>query len=115
MPQLSLDIPHTLDRDEAAQRLKNRFAAACAEHQDRLSNFREEWHDHTFSFAFQALGMAVSGTVAVEPQRVRLEVALPLAAMFFRGAIEDRIRHEVDSLLTSDGEGDHEPIGNRSS
>jgi hypothetical protein len=99
MPQLSMDIPHALERDEAARRLREKFAAVRAEHQDRLSQFREEWHDHTFSFAFHALGMAVSGTVAVEPSRVRLDAHLPLAAMFFKGAIEDRIRQEVGNLL----------------
>ena len=45
--------------------------------------------DHTFSFAFRTLGMAVSGTVAVEPTRVRLAAALPLAAAFFKGTIEE--------------------------
>jgi hypothetical protein len=102
MPQLSLDIPHVLSQDEAARRLKEKFAAAHAEHQGRLSDFRQQWQDHTFSFSFQALGMAVSGTVAVEKERVRLAAKLPLAAMFFKGAIESRIRHEVGGLLAGE-------------
>jgi hypothetical protein len=115
MPQLSLDIPHVLDRDEAARRLKEKFAAVRAEHQGSLSNFREEWQDHTFSFAFQALGMAVSGTVAVEPERVRLDAQLPLAAMFFKGAIEHRIRQEVGTLLVPNGAADeNDQHGNHS-
>ena len=44
--------------------------------------------------------MAVSGTVAVEEKRVRLATDLPLAAMFFKAAIEDRIRQEVGTLLS---------------
>jgi hypothetical protein len=101
MGQLSLDIPHELTQDEAARRLKEKFAAARAEHQSRVSDFREEWLGHTFSFAFKAMGMAVSGTVAVEPKLVRLAATLPMAAMFFRNAIEERIRAEVGTMLAT--------------
>jgi hypothetical protein len=108
MPRLSLDFPHLLSQDEVLQRLRDKFAAAIAEHQDRVSDFRQEWQDHTFLFAFRTLGMAVSGTVAVEPARVRLAANLPLAAMFFKRAIEDQLRREMDNILsakdTSDGQ-----------
>lgn len=100
MPQLSLDIPHTLSQDEAARRLKERFATAQAEYQERLSDFREEWQDHTFSFGFKVLGMAVSGAVVVEPEKICLAAELPMAASLFKGAIEDRIRQEVDAMLS---------------
>ena len=100
MAQLSLDIPHALSQDEATRRLKEKFAAAHAEYQDRVSDFRQEWTDHAFSFDFKVLGMAVSGSVAVEPSNLRLAAELPMAASFFRGAIEDRIRQEVDTLLS---------------
>jgi hypothetical protein len=99
MPRLSLSVPHKLTPDEAKQRLQDKFAAAWAEHQSRVSNFHEEWRDHTLSFAFQAMGMAVSGTVAVEPQQVKVDAELPFAAMLFKGAIEQRLREEVSTLL----------------
>ena len=99
MPHLSLDIPHVLSPDEAVTRLKNKFAAARAEYQSNVSDFKEEWRDHTFSYAFKVLGMAVSGTIAVEEKWVHLATELPMAAMFFKAAIEDRIRKEVGALL----------------
>ena len=90
-----MNIPHLLGQDEAARRLKERFAAARAEYQNNVSDFREQWRDHTFSYGFKVLGMAISGTIAVEEKMVRLATDLPLAAMFFKAAIEDRIRQEV--------------------
>jgi hypothetical protein len=102
MPKLSLDIPHSLGQDEAARRLKTKLAAASAQYRDHLSDFRQQWQDHTLSFDFKAVGMAFSGTMAVQPQNIRLTAALPLAAMLFKGTIEDRIRQEVDSLLARD-------------
>ncbi len=100
MPRLAFDIPHSLGQDEALRRLKDRFAAAKAEHQDRVSNFREEWHDHTFSFGFDAMGMSVAGTVAVEQDRVALKADLPFAAVMLKGMIEQRLRQEVGGMLS---------------
>jgi hypothetical protein len=101
MPKLLLDIPHSLGQEEATRRLKEKFAAAQAEYQGQVSNFRQEWQDHTFSFGFHALGMAVSGTVAVEDAAVKLVTQLPLAAALFKGAIEQRLRQEVGKLLVA--------------
>jgi predicted NBD/HSP70 family sugar kinase len=100
MPKLSLSIPHKLTQDEAAQRLKTKFASAKTEYQERVSDFREDWRDHSLSFGFRILGMAISGTVAVEPTNIRLAADLPWGAAFFRSAIEDRVRQEVDTLLS---------------
>jgi hypothetical protein len=101
MPRLTLEVTHALGLDEALARLKKKLAAAMAEHQSRLSDFSEEWRDNTLLFAFRAMGMAVNGSVAVEPQLVRVDAQLPMAAAFFKGAIEDRLRHEVGQVLSS--------------
>jgi len=102
MPRITLEVPHSLGLDEAMRRLKDKFAAARAEHQGNVSNLREEWRDHIFSFAFQAMGMGVSGTVAVGPDQVKVHAELPFAAAFFKGAIEQRLRQEVGVLLASE-------------
>jgi hypothetical protein len=101
MPQLLLDIPHSLGQEEATRRLKEKFAAAQSQYQGQVSNYREEWQDHTFSFGFHALGMAVTGTVAVAEKNVKLTTTLPLAAAMFKGAIEKRIRQEMGDLLVA--------------
>ena len=85
MPRLTVEVPHVLGLEEATQRLKERFAAARAEHQDHVNNFREEWKDHTFSFAFQTLGMAVSGDVAVGGEKVKLDVRSAAGRGVFQG------------------------------
>jgi hypothetical protein len=101
MSRLSLNIPHTIGQEEAARRLKERIAAASVEYQGQVSDFHQEWRDHTFSFGFRALSMAVSGNIAVKDEHVALALELPMAAMFFKGAIEERIRHEAGRLLAS--------------
>jgi hypothetical protein len=100
MPRITFEMPHSLGLEEATRRLKDKLAAALAEHQSRVSNLREEWRDHTLSFALKAMGMGVSGTVAVAPDQVKVDAELPIAAAFFKGAIEQRLRQEVGTLLT---------------
>jgi hypothetical protein len=99
MPRLSLEVPHSLGQDEATSRLKEKFAAALAEHRDRVSDFQEQWQDHALSFSFRTMGVKIGGSLAVEPERVNFDLSLPFAAMLFRGAIEDRLRQEVTALL----------------
>ena len=100
MPRLALETPHTIGQEEAARRLKKKVAAVRAIHGDRVNNLHEEWQDHTLSFAFQTMGMSVSGTVAVESDRVKLDASLPFAAIMFKGMIEQQIRKEMDGLLS---------------
>jgi hypothetical protein len=100
MPHFALDVPHTLNPDEATERLKAKFAAAVSEHQGSISHYQEQWRDHSCSFSFQAMGMKVRGTVAVERERVRLNAELPLAALIFKRAIESRLRQEVADLVS---------------
>ena len=100
MPQLSIDLPHTLGQDEAARRLKERFDFATEMYRSQLKDLDHRWDDHTFSFGFHAMGMKVAGTLAVEPANVKLNVDLPFAAMLFKKAIEERVRHEVGRMLT---------------
>jgi len=100
MPQLSLEVSHALGQEEAARRLKQRFITACEMYRSQVSNLRQQWDGHTFSFGFHAMGMKIAGTVAVEHARVKLAASLPFAAALFKGAIEDRIRQEVGDLLT---------------
>jgi len=66
---------------------------------DQVSELSEEWDGNTLSFGFKAMGMKVSGTLGVEPSQVRLAADLPLAAMMFKGKIEQRVREELDGLL----------------
>jgi hypothetical protein len=99
MPQLTMETAHSLGREEAARRLKEKFLAVRDRYGSHVDNLRENWTDHTFSFGFKAMGMGISGTVQVEDGIVKLKAELPLAAMLFKGSIERQIRQELSGLL----------------
>jgi hypothetical protein len=100
MPRITMATAHNLGREEAARRLKEKFGSVRAKYGSQVNNLQEKWDDHTFSFDFTTLGMAVSGTVEVGEAHVKLDAELPFIATLFRGAIEQRISEELGGLLS---------------
>jgi hypothetical protein len=101
MPRVALTAAHSLGRDEAERRLKDRLGVICASYGSDVSELNEDWSHHTLSVAFKALGMRVSGTIAVRDRDVGLCVDLPFAAVIFKRLIEERIRGELVRTLAS--------------
>jgi hypothetical protein len=99
MPQLSVEVPHALGQQEAARRLKEKIGSAREMFGEQVTNLQEQWDEDVFRFAFDVVGMSVAGTMAVEPQMVKVAASLPLAAIIFRGTIEQRLRDEIGVAL----------------
>jgi hypothetical protein len=94
-----METPHNLGRQEAARRLKQKFGHVRDKYGASVNNLQEKWDDHTFSFDFSTMGMAVSGTIEVGDNHVKLDAELPFMAMIFKGAIQQRIGEELGDLL----------------
>lgn len=99
MPKVTVEIPHTLGREEAGRRLKQQFELANAQYGSHISDLQQQWGDYTLTFAFRAVGMKIAGTVTVEEALVRVLLELPLAAMMIKGTIEQRMRQELGQIL----------------
>ncbi len=52
-------------------------------------------------FAFRVYSFALSGSVCSGETDVTISVVLPVAAMLFRGTIEDQVRKELGRILAS--------------
>ena len=99
MPHLTMEVPHALGQAEAVGRLKQQFDLAHEAYRSHISDLHQEWTDSTLTFSFRVVGMSISGTLAVEDAAVALEAELPLAAVVFRGMIEQQIHEELDRVL----------------
>jgi hypothetical protein len=99
MPKLSMKTQHALGQEEAVHRLQHGFSFVKSSFAAQLSDVSEQWDDNRLAFGFKAMGMKVSGNVVVEDSAVKLDADLPLAAIMFKGMIEQRIRQELDRLL----------------
>jgi hypothetical protein len=99
MPGFDITAPHALGQEPALERLKGFMAKIAERYPNQVSNLKEDWNGNVLSFSFTTYGFPIKGTASVEPEQVRLKGDLPLAAMMFKGKIEQSIRDEVAKVL----------------
>jgi Putative polyhydroxyalkanoic acid system protein (PHA_gran_rgn) len=99
MPELTVSVPHHLSQDQALDRVKARFAQLQQQYSANTSHLQQDWNGNTGSFGFKAMGFDVSGTVVVGPAEVQLQLALPMAANFFKDRIQATIRDDLSRSL----------------
>jgi hypothetical protein len=100
MPSINISVPHQLGEEEAASRVKNLLAKVKDRHQDKISNLEEKWEGNQLSGGFTTYGFNIKGTVKVEPNEVKINGSLPIAAMMFKGKIEQTVKEELTRLLS---------------
>ena len=99
MPTSKLQIAHQLGTAEARQRI-SKFAEATRQRPGPLiSDIQDSWADDSGTFSFRVLGLTISGRVKVENNQVQIDIDYPMAALAFKGHIEQDIRAKGEALL----------------
>ena len=99
MPEMKLSVPHQLNQDEAATRIKGLIKQVQAQYADKVSNLKESWEGNTGNFSFEVMGFPISGTLRIESSQVMMTGQIPFAAMPFKGMIENTLREKMTGLL----------------
>jgi len=102
MPRMSLTVPHSLSQEVAAQRMRTFIQRMREKHPDRVRDLEESWNGDSLTFAFSTFGFKIRGTLAVQPHQVQVDTELPLAAMMFRGRLEQEFRETLTRVLSAD-------------
>jgi Putative polyhydroxyalkanoic acid system protein (PHA_gran_rgn) len=96
-------ISHTLSRQEAISRLRERIGTArqmLGEY--RIVVLRDEWTDNRLDFAVGALGQKVQGLVEVLDDHFRIELQLPWLLAAFAERIATLVQKRAPLLLGQD-------------
>ncbi len=99
MSSFRTEVQHQLGKEKATERLKTFLQNVAERYKDQVSHLDGTWTDNILKFALTTYGFNISGTVTVEDSLVRLEGKLPLAALAFRGKIEQSIASELEREL----------------
>jgi hypothetical protein len=99
MPQFTTEVTHQLGRQQATERLKQFIDNVRRQYQDQVSEIHGEWNDSTMNFSLTTYGFTIDGALVVEDDRAVLSGTLPLAAIPFRGKIEQTIGAELQREL----------------
>lgn len=102
VPSFNVSVDHQSDRETAVQRLRQFSEIIRRDLQGQVSDMEEAWDDDgNLTFAFQAMGMQISGRMETDDSRVQLKGQLPFAALPFRGMIEQTIRDKIYEALNA--------------
>lgn len=99
MPKVNIAVAHELGREEATRRLQDRFHNIKQRFGSQISDLEESWNGDSLQFGFRTFGLKISGLVESEPDEVKVSAVLPIAAMMFKGTIEQQIRDELTKIL----------------
>jgi len=99
MPRIQIVVPHGHGQETASQRLLGFMAEMKQQHQDKVSDLQENWSENRLDYSFRTFGLAVRGAVEVHATEVALHADLPLAAVMFKGKIEQEIRSTLERVL----------------
>lgn len=102
MPSFKANFEHKLGKDVALQRLRSFSEEVRAKYGSQISEMEEKWDDQgNLKFGFTALGLKISGELAVDDQNAQINGQLPFAAIAFRGKIEQEITAALENALTN--------------
>ena len=99
MPSLKVSVEHDLGREAAAERLRRFLEGVKSQYEDKLSHLEEEWDEFRGSFKISAMGIKSEGAVTIEEKEVRVDGKIPIAAVIFKGKIEETIRTYLEKVL----------------
>ena len=95
---VTVTIPHELGRAEARRRVEAGFGD-LSRHLGGLGAVTKTWDGDRLSFAFAAMGQAISGAIDVADRSVKLEILLPNLLAMMAGKLKGRLQKEGQLLL----------------
>ena len=101
MPSFNTDVPHSLGQEAAIQKLKGFLDRVKESYKDQVKDLSESWDANVLTFAMKTYGMKISGTMTVDEEKVGVAGSIPIAAMMFKGKIQDSITAELKKVLAS--------------
>ena len=99
MPGLIVSVSHRLSQDEALRRIRSAVAHAKVRYADKVNDLHLGWNGNVGTFEVSGMGQKASGTAAVNPSDVTVQITLPFAASLFKSKIESGIRDTLTRIL----------------
>jgi hypothetical protein len=99
MPQFNSEVAHQLGKQQATERLKRFIDNLRQQYAQQVSDIQGQWLDNTLNFSLTTYGFSIDGILDVLDDRAVVQGNLPLAALPFRGKIEQSITNELKREL----------------
>ncbi len=99
MPSFQTQVPHDLGTSEARSRVEALVTTLGEQYGDMISDLEGDWIQNRLRVSFRAMGFAIQSDVRVEEERVAVDGKIPMAALPFKGKIQNTIVEKLNELL----------------
>lgn len=101
MPNMTKTYPHSLGKDEAARRLRERISSEKISKANLVSVSKEVWNDpYNLDYSMTLFNHRVDGTLEITDDQVVVNLNLPFVAMMVKGMIENQMDQQMEIMLT---------------
>lgn len=101
MPKFTKSFPHSLDKDEAVRRLRERISTEKINKSNVVTVTKEVWtNPYNLDFAMSVLAYRIDGSLEIGDEEIKLTVNLPMGAVMFKGMIESQISQQMELMLS---------------
>lgn len=98
--KLSKSFDHSLGKDEAVRRLRERMSTEKISKSNIATVTKEVWTDpYNLDFSMSVMKYRIDGALSISDDRVDLELDLPMGAAVFKGMIESQIGQQMELML----------------
>ncbi|MGI6401182.1 MAG: polyhydroxyalkanoic acid system family protein [Thermoguttaceae bacterium] len=101
MSSLTKTFKHSLGKEEAARRIRERISAEKIDKAMVATVNREVWNDpYNLDFAMTVFKYRIDGALNIGDDMLTLKLNLPMGANIFKGMIEDLIQKQMDAMMS---------------
>ena len=86
MPIVSVSVPHNRDPEVVIKNAQPHIQKLVDDFEGR--DLEMEWNGHNADFSFTSLAFKINGKVAVDDEKITIDVDLPFAAIMFKEKVK---------------------------
>ncbi len=100
MSSITKTFKHSLGKEEAARRIRERVSAEKINHAMVATVTREVWTDpYNLEFSMIIFNYRLDGDLCIGDDTITLDLNLPMGAATFKGMIDDQISKQMELMM----------------
>ena len=100
MASITKTFKHSLGKEEAARRIRERVSSEKINRAMVATVTREVWTDpYNLDFSMIIFNYRLDGDLSIDDDTITLNLTLPMGAATFKGMIDDQISKQMDLMI----------------
>lgn len=97
MPKVTVSVPHDQESGEIVEKVRSAIDKTVQDFQG--CDLKSNWMERSADFSFKSMAFTIKGKVAIDEEKVSVDVDLPFAAMMFKERAEKAITKNLTKAI----------------